>query len=182
MPGSLHQIDDQGLFAFIRLVGTMYFKSTYLHFSHFLATKHHNKTSSIKQKHKEWLNKIREVVSERITSEEERLATCTALWRHWLRICWCAKLWHASTKEDMFQHLPAPQTSGWLLNSDGTHSFDWEDSKVQKQIQSTIDYLIKGCNCKRGTSTNRCKCKKNKTHCGPGCECQNKVSVLVKLA
>ena len=116
-------------------------------------------------------------MSQHITSEEERLPTYTALRRHWLRTCWCAKLWHASTQEDMFQHLPAPQSSGWLLNSDGTYSFDWEDSEVQKQIQSTIDYLIKGCNCKTGCGTNRCKCKKNRTYCGPECECQRCTNV-----
>ena len=61
IPGSLHQIDDQGLFAFIRLVGTMYFKK---HLSAFVSLFSYE-TSSIKQKHQEWLNKIREVVSER---------------------------------------------------------------------------------------------------------------------
>ena len=43
MPGSLHQIDEQArFFAFIRLVGTVYFKNICLHLSRFLTMKHHN--------------------------------------------------------------------------------------------------------------------------------------------
>ena len=34
-----------------------------------------------------------------------------------------------------------------------------------------MSLIRKGCSCKTGCSSGRCKCKKNATHCGPGCKC-----------
>ena len=31
--------------------------------------------------------------------------------------------------------------------------------------------IRRGCGCKSGCSSVRCKCKKSGTHCGPGCKC-----------
>ena len=184
MPGNLHQINTQGFYSFIRLVGTVYFKK---HISRFISRYNYESpihlynsfdpTLSDEMRHQSWLQSIREVVSERITSEEERVPTYTSLWRHWLRTCWCLQLWHASSQEDMYKDLPPPETSGWLQLSDGSYIIDWEDKGVQGEIQSTIDYLIRGCACKTGCKTKRCKCKKKGTHCGPGCECQGCANV-----
>ena len=149
MPGNLHQINTQGFYSFIRLVGTVYFKK---HISGFISRYNYDSpihlynsfdpTLSDEMRHQSWLQSIREVVSERITSEEERVPTYTSLWRHWLRTCWCLQLWHASSQEDMYKDLPPPETSGWLQLSDGSYIIDWEDKGVQGEIQSTIDYLI----------------------------------------
>jgi hypothetical protein len=49
-------------------------------------------TASTEDKHKEWILKIRSVISERITKEEERMPSITALWRHWLRTTYICKL------------------------------------------------------------------------------------------
>ena len=100
------------------------------------------------------------------------MPTYTSLWRHWQRTCWCLQLWHASSQEDMYKDLPTPERSGWLKQSDGSYAIDWEDKHVQGEIQSTIDYLIRGCACKTGCRTKRCKCNKKGNYCGPGCECQ----------
>ena len=34
-----------------------------------------------------------------------------------------------------------------------------------------MSLIRKGCGCKTGCSSGRCKCKNSATHCGPGCNC-----------
>ena len=120
------------------------------------------------------------VVAERIVTEEERVPSYTSLWRHWLRTCWCAQLWRSSPLEDMYADLLPPESCGWVKNSDGTYSIDWEDPDVQKKIQGTIDFLVKGCTCKKGCKNNRCKCHKRGDYCGPGWECQGCINIPVQ--
>ena len=128
---------------------------------------------SSEDQRKTWFKQLRTVVAERIVTEEERVPSYTSLWRHWLRTCWCAQLWCSSPLEDMYADLLPPESCGWVKNSDGTYSIDWEDPDVQKKIQGTIDFLVKGCTCKKGCKNNRCKCHKRGDYCGPGCECQD---------
>lgn len=47
------------------------------------------------------------------------------------------------------------------------------DSEVQDRIRGTVDFLLKGWICKKGSSNNKCRChKKEGSYCSPGCECQ----------
>ena len=186
MPGHLSQANALGFLAFVRLVA-VYFKKRLPAFISQLnyETPHHlfnslETTLSNDKKHEIWLQKIREIISERITSEEERLPTYTALWRHWMRTYWCCELWRSANKEDIYKNLPPPETSGWLKQPDGKYSIDWEDSDIQAQIEDTINFLTKGCSCKTGCKTRRCRCRRNERFCGPGCECMQCVNVLVE--
>ena len=82
------------------------------------------------EQHQMWLNSIREVVSDRVIIEEDRVPTITSLWRHWLRCCWVSQMWQNSSKTDMFASLASPQDSGWLVQEDGKYVFDWEAIEV----------------------------------------------------
>lgn len=97
----------------------------------------------------------------------------TSMWRHWIRSCWVAHMWSNSSRENIRESLPSPETCGWKKNSDGSYAFDWECPDVQKKVRDTIDFLTKGCSCKKGCLSKRCGCKKNNHHCGPGCQCHN---------
>ena len=121
------------------------------------------------QKHEMWLTKIRSVVSDRITNEEERVPTHTALWCHWLRSCWVSQMWQNSHLSDVYSSLPQPQSHGWTLSSDGVFSIDWEAPEVQEKIN--IEVLMKGCHCKTGCKSKVCGCRKKSRYCGPGCDC-----------
>ena len=44
-------------------------------------------------------------------------------------------------------------------------------------MKRTIQFLIKGCSCKKGCISNNCGCRKKGIHCGPGCECQGCVNL-----
>ena len=97
------------------------------------------------ERHKLWLQKIRNTVSNRIVNEEERVPTYTALWRHWLPSCWVSKMWKNSPVPDNLYNLPRTEDSGWIRTSDQKFSVDWEAPEVQKKITATIEFLTKGC-------------------------------------
>ena len=178
-PGCIHQTapenKERGFLSFIRLVGCCYFKK---HLASFVPLYGHetplhlfNSIETCPQKHDIWLKKIRDVVSERITSEEERVPMYSALWRHWLRSCWVSQLWQNSHLSDVYSSLPPPQTHGWALSSEGTFSINWEAPDVQEKISMNIEILTKGCHCKTGCKSKVCGCRKKLRHCGPGCDC-----------
>ena len=125
----------------------------------------------IEDRHKQWLHEIRETVTERIVNEEDRVPTITSLWRHWLRSCWVSQFWQHSNHPDIFTRLPVPEESGWLLQCD-KYAIDWESTKVQQTVRQHIEFLTKGCNCKKGCRTLKCGCRKRSRNCGPGCLCQ----------
>ena len=111
-------------------------------------------------------------MSDRITNEEDRMPSLTAMWRHWLRSCWVAKMWHNSTEEDPYNDLPSPEVCGWCKSEGGVYTYDWECPEVISRVTDTIHFLTKGCSCKKGCQTNQCGCRKKGNTCGPGCQCQ----------
>ena len=112
----------------------------------------------LRDKHEKFLQNIREVISDRIINEEDRVPTLTSFWHHWLRSCWVSQFWQQSCMPDFYLALPTPESSGWLLQDDGTHTFDWETPEIQQKIKRNIEFFTKGCTCKKG-------CKK-KYNCG----------------
>ena len=102
MLGSLSDTTEgeksNGFYALLRLIGTLYFKK---YFAALVSLKgletpqqllNACSASDLKDKHLEWYNTIRAIVSDRITSEQERMPTHTSMWRHWLRSCWVAHM------------------------------------------------------------------------------------------
>ena len=73
-----------------------------------------------------WLQEIRRLVSNRITTEEERVPSVTSLWRHWLRSSWIYQMWQCSHHCDMYSSLSPPEDSGWTICEDGKYTIDWE--------------------------------------------------------
>ena len=158
----------------MRLIGTCYFKK---HIAAFIATYGHStplhlynsidNSLPVLERHKVWLQRVRQAVYNRILSEEERVPTYTSLWRHWLRSCWVHQMWQISTYPDVYSSLPAPEQSGWI--KDGyNYIIDWEAADVMEKIKGTIKFLTKGCSCKKGCATNNCGCRKRSNYCGPG--------------
>ena len=188
MPGFLHNTSlnnrENGFLSFIRFIGTCYFKK---HLSAFVALKGHkipthlynslDPSLQMTEKHKQWLQQIREVVGDRIINEEDRVPTFTSLWRHWLRSCWISQMWQRSSYPDIFSTLPAPELSGWVLQSDNNYVIDWESPEVQLNIRHNIEFLTKECSCKKGCKTLQCGCRKRSRNCGPGCLCQGCTNV-----
>ena len=174
--------------AFLRLVGSCYFKK---HLAAFISLFKSETPSQLfntmdptmtkNERHELWLRTIRTTVADRIGSEEERVPSYTALWRHWLRSCYVCKLWKNSPLSNVYDNLPRPEDSGWISEGDGRYQIDWEDPKVAAKIKSNIDFLLKGCNCKKGCTSKKCGCRKKSNYCGPGCECQGCSNLPVQI-
>ena len=81
-------------------------------------------------------------------------------------------MWKHSPKRDVYGALPPPDEWGWKKGSTGNYEFDWDSSNFQTTVQETIDFLMKGCSCKKGCKIKHCSCRKNGRQCGPGCQCQ----------
>ena len=101
------------------------------------------------EKHEAWLQEIRKIVCDRILNEEDRVPSFTSLWRHWMRSCWVSQMWQNSSEEDMYNSLSLPEDNGWI-QIDETYAIDWEATEVQAKVKGKIDFLTKGCNCKKG--------------------------------
>ncbi len=89
-------------------------------------------------------------------------------------------MWLNSPLQDLYHSLPCPNDSGWIRQPNGSFSIDWEAPEVQDQIKTNIDFLIKGCSCKKGCKTKSCGCRKKSNYCGPGCECQGCTNLQVQ--
>ena len=129
---------EKGYLAFLRLIGTLYFKK---HYSAFVSlrgieTPQHLMNSisatTLLEQHSAWYN-IRAIVSDRITDEDQRMPSESAVWRHWLRSCWIINMWRNSPEQDVFSNLTPPEESGWLVHEhNGTKSWsiDWESRTI----------------------------------------------------
>ena len=110
----------------LQLIGCLYFKK---HYSTVVSLKSIETLQQLlnlfpshtaDEQHKSWCNEIRSIVSDRITNEEDRMPSITAMWRHWLiRSCWEAKMWTNSTEQNPYHNLPPPEECGWCRNEGG---------------------------------------------------------------
>ena len=169
MRGCLLTTDNNGLLAFLRLVGLAYFQKNLGGFEEnnpitfFNSFGSHNTT--IHQHHMNWYNEIRAKVS----FEDHLPPTVEALNLHWHRTEWVIDYWDQSTKTSITP-LP-PQCFGWAVDKDNNITVEWDTLDNIQQVKSTVAFLIHGCNCKKGCKTSRCKCVKAGRQCGPGCGC-----------
>ena len=134
-------------------------------------------TLPVSERHEMWLQKVRQA---RIINEEDRVPTYTALWHHWLRSSWIHQMWQSSIYRDIYSSLPQSEQSGWMKEGD-KYAIEWEAAEVMEKIKGTIQFLTKGCSCKKGYRTNNCGCRRRSSHCGPGCACQGCTNLPVAL-
>ena len=163
-----------GFLAFIRLIGTIYFKKHATGFetsspeAHFYKFITHSQT--IKEQHLNWLNDIRQNIWDRIKFENEMIPSSDALYLHWKRSCWISHMWQQADKNIMV--LEDMTNYGWRLD-DGNLKVVWDTDENIQSIRNRVEILLQGCKCKTGRTTARCSCKKNKETCREGCQCMN---------
>ena len=177
LPGTLADVDiegnkiNSGFLAFLRLVGTVYFKK---HSSGFSTTpdKHFNKFSNPNplQQHCIWLDDIRQTIWDRVQFESEMIPSTEALYRHWRRTCWVLDMWKKADNNHMV--LQPLANFGWKV-TDESLTFDWDSESNMDAVRQRVIQLLKGCKCKTGCTTSRCGCRKKNKECSEGCECTN---------
>ncbi len=172
----------QGFLAFLRLIGTVYFKkhatafesnSPESHFKSFTTS-----PADIEQQHWSWLEDIRQSTWDRINFESEMVPSIEALWRHWQRSCWVINMWRQADRNTM--QVADITTCGWNV-TDGILSIDWDSDENQAAGNERVLLLTKGCQCKTGCTTGRCGCRKKGQSCSEGCACPMQTGERRKL-
>ena len=175
-PGTLADTDsvDKGYLAFMRLIGTVYFKKYNTAFETSNPQTHFNRFSEAHtnayQHHQYWLDNIRESVWERVEDESEVIPTNDALYRHWRRTCWVVDMWHQSSQQEL--HLQPLTEFGWKMIGEELVC-DWDSDKNVATVRERVHALTTGCHCKTGCLSAKCSCKKRRKCCTGGCECLN---------
>ena len=177
-PGTLVDVNpdsnesSNGFLAFLRLVGTAYFKKYPRSFSQDTPDGHFNffwkDGQSPLEHHKLWLDDIRQQTWDRVLYENEMVPSMEALYRHWMRTCWVIHMWKQANK-NIIELLPLTK-HGWKLENDILTS-DWDSEENIQNVNKRVAGLLKGCRCKTGCKTARCGCKKKGNVCSEGCEC-----------
>lgn len=108
----------------------------------------------------------------RIKYEEEMVPSDGALEQHWLRACWVLAIWRQASSNNIT--YPPLYGNGWKQTSSNTLEIEWdsEDYLTRVRVRTNVALIRKGCGCKTGCTTSRCKCRKGGADCGPGCKCQ----------
>ena len=76
-------------------------------------------------------------------------------------------MWKQATANHIM--YPPLDGNGWKQTDPNTLVVDWDSE--DNIVRTTVALIKKGCGCKTGCLTSRCKCKKAGNHCGPGCKC-----------
>ncbi|CAC5361482.1 unnamed protein product [Mytilus coruscus] len=118
---------------------------------------------------------IREKLWERVVTEVEMMPNHEALKLHWMRCCWVFDYWSQSTSNT--HTLSDLSKCGWQI-TDNRLEIVWDTVFNFQKVEKTVEWYTKGCECKTGCKTNRCKCRKAQNEnfdgfCGPGCKCVN---------
>ena len=137
--GSLHDttIDTmkEGFLAFLRLIGTIYFKK---HASAFEATSpaalYHqtDPSKSEQERHHQWIQTIRQGIWDCITYENDMIPSTSALWRHWQRTRWVMRYWNQADNNNMTTE--ELNNNGWKYEREGL-IVDWDSEENTKEVQ-----------------------------------------------
>ena len=92
-----------------------------------------------------------------------------ALERHWKRSCWVLAVWKQANDNNI--NYPPLNGNGWKQTDSESLQIDWDSDFNISEVRTRVALIRKGCGCKTGCMTNRCKCRKSGNHCGPGCAC-----------
>ena len=181
VPGMLCDTENEyGFLAFVRLIGCAYHQKHTAGFEdngpRSLLSRQQGATSE--ERHTTWLSDIRKVVWSRVEPEEDCPPSWSALRLHWQRVCWVANMW-AQANQDQVNVLD-PNKYGWRTDGNAI-SVVWDTEEHMAAVRSRVMLLTRGCSCKSGCVTRRCKCYRS-GRCGPGCKCtgcKNVVSNVV---
>ena len=182
-PGIISDADPTGFLSFIRLVGCAYFrkhKAVFLPSFPTPATLFNSLIQTgqeVTSHHSAWLALIREKIWVRIKYEEEMIPSDEALKRHWKRACWVQRVWSQAASNNIT--YPSLEDSGWKLLDSTSLAIDWDSEDNITLIRDRVALIKKGCGCKTGCQTTRCKCKRGSHYCGPGCKCQGCINLPV---
>ena len=138
-----------GLLAFLRLIGCLYYKKHTSAFSDkspasFLKT---FSGKDVLDTHIQWLTSIRETVWGQCNEDEkDYLPSFEAVRFHWSRACWVSSLWMQADQATV-EYLPVDDY-GWVIES-GVLTIQWDSPENIAHITDVVKQLTSGCSCKK---------------------------------
>ena len=169
---------ELGYLAFLRLIGTVYFKKYSTGFDTKSPVTHFMSFASQPKQHSKWIESIRETIWVRTKSEQEMVPSDDALMMHWKRSCWVVDMWG---RADRAEQTVKPLTgNGWEV-IDSRLQVVWDSERNRDEVRNRVKMLTTGCGCITGCDSNRCKCKKVGNPCSAGCHCKNCMNVKVAV-
>ena len=112
-----HASTNAGFLAFLRLIGTIYFKkyasgfdtqSPSSYFKRFI-----NPIKSVREQHTQWIDSIRDNIWSRTKFENQMIPSTDALYLHWKRTCWIMHMWNQADKNTIT--LIDMEQFGWKI-------------------------------------------------------------------
>ena len=185
---SIHEWDD-GLMAFYRLVGCVYFRMCASSFRISLGLNENpspeqvlvnlmdaNSDLSEMEATSLWLDQIRGMVMKQQGCEGEDCwpPSNDALQYHWKRCCFVGQMWEQA--DNNFLVLPDITKWGWSVIDDNLE-IKWDSDSNVKHVDKYRKLWTSGCSCKSLTkpcNSRNCGCRKSNKSCGPACKCCDK--------
>lgn len=126
---------EERFMAFLRLVGTVYFRKNATAFAFDTPEPHFKSfmnSSDIEKQHEDWLQDIQQNIWDRIIFENQMVPSMGALWRHWKCSCLVLDMWKNADQNTM---TVAELTSfGWHVN-DGVLEIDWDSYEHNEAVK-----------------------------------------------
>ena len=166
-------IYKQGFLAFLRLVGTVYFKKHASGFNTPSPASHFMRFSDAANPlthHHQWIDELRQNIADRCTYDKNMIPSTEALYFHWQRSCWVLNMWAQSDRNTMV--LEPITDYGWHLENDTLH-LTWDTEQNMQNVRERVGILLNGCKCMTGCKNRVCGCRKNGRNCSEGCQCAN---------
>jgi hypothetical protein len=144
--GTLAEIGNEyqkGFLAFLRLIGSVYFKkhatcfetpTPASHFSKFVTA-----TCTCTEQHTKWIEDIRETISYRTIFDNEMIPSTEALFYHWRRSCWVIDMW--SQAEENRMSLQPINEYGWTCDDNNISVYF---GKICRLCGTGLMYFLKG--------------------------------------
>jgi hypothetical protein len=174
---------EQSLFAFYRMIGSLYFKQARTEFSSeftnpsdlFKDLKNKYPNSNDLEIHNLWLSNIRNAVNARtIGGEEHAMPSDSAITKHWQRSVLIHKVWAQAAENKV--SVPSFQEYGFAIENKQLKVI-WDTNEHMALIEKRTKRLLNGCSCKKGCKHQSCSCRGSCKPCGAGCKCLNCTNV-----
>ena len=123
-----------GFLAFVRLVGTVYYKKHNSGFDTSSPAQYFLQFSNATplQNHREWISSVRQTIADRSTFDSDMVPSTEALYLHWRRSCWVLSMWTQSDRNTMV--LPPITEHGWTLQ-DTSLKIIWDTEQNMQKVR-----------------------------------------------
>jgi hypothetical protein len=116
-----------------------------------------------------WLDALRESTWTACAGEEGNIPSIGALFFHFMRGMLVLRIWDAATTG--WTATPDLESFGYKRGTLGELELRYNFDGQIRRIEEQVGLVMKGCGCKTGCESGRCKCRKAGQMCSVSCRC-----------